>query len=422
VIEGRHFSYYLSFAIAVVAFYILASKTGRQESALSATILFSTQPLLFGHAFINPKDIPFMSFFLFTMALGITSIERIQSNHSSFRDYYLVLITTSILLGITISLRVIGGFAFLLLFIWGLSQCGRKYLWPSIVMIGVATLTLYASWPYLWSHPIQRLIESLNTTLNFPWENLVLYRGLVYPVDKLPWHYLPFITVVQLTETLLLLGVVGGLLVSASLIKDRLESVNVIYILYFLWIAVPYGFALLTGSTVYDNSRQFLFALPPIALFTVPAFKSIFELAKKKWIQVTFVVLMILPGLVGIIRLHPYEYIYYNSVVGGVQGAYRTYELDYWGTSYRYAMEYINKVAPQNAVVEVRGAWRSASAFARKDITVLNQGSQYPEGINPATFFIVTTRRNEDQYIFTEARTIAQIDIAGVPLSVVRKK
>jgi hypothetical protein len=245
---------------------------------------------------------------------------------------------------------------------------------------------------------------------------------LVYPVDKLPWHYLPFITVIQLTEPLLLLGTIGGLLVSASLVKNRLAGMNGVFIIYFLWIAVPYGFALITGSTVYDNSRQFLFALPPIALFTTPVFRKFFDLVNKRWLHAAFVVLMVFPSFLGIVRLHPYEYIYYNALVGGVQGAYRTYELDYWGTSYKEAMEYINNIAPKGAVVEVRGPWKSASAFSREDITVLKADANIPNGLEPASFFIVSTRRNEDQSTFTEAQVITQIEVVGVPLSVIKQK
>jgi 4-amino-4-deoxy-L-arabinose transferase-like glycosyltransferase len=421
-IEGLHFSYFVSFQLAVVAFYTLAKRIGGQSGALAASLLFASQPLLFGHAFINPKDIPFMSFFLITMSLGIISIDRIKSNQLKSKIDWVIVVATGVSLGLTSSLRVVGAFALFLLLLWGFYRCGREFLWPSITIIGVAALTVFASWPYLWAHPIRNLIESFNITLDFPWDNLVLYRGLVYPVDKLPWHYLPFITVIQLTEPLLLLGTIGGLLVIASVVKNRLAGVSDIFIIYFLWIAVPYGFALTTKSTVYDNSRQFLFALPPIALFAAPAFRKFFDLVKKQWLQVAFVVLMIFPSLFGIFRLHPYEYIYYNALVGGVQGAYRTYELDYWGTSYKEAMEYINNIAPEGTVVEVRGPWKSASAFARKDITVLKADTDYPGGLETPTFYIVSTRRNEDLSTFTEALVITKIEVAGIPLSVIKQK
>ena len=31
-----------------------------------------------------------------------------------------------------------------------------------------------------------------------------------------------------------------------------------------------------------------------------------------------------------LVRLHPYEYMFYNQLVGGLEGAARRYEMDYW--------------------------------------------------------------------------------------------
>jgi hypothetical protein len=55
---------------------------------------------------------------------------------------------------------------------------------------------------------------------------------------------------------------------------------------------------------------------------------------------------LVAPGVLGILTLHPYEYTYFNSLVGGTDGASRRYETDYWCTSYREAMELIGATAP----------------------------------------------------------------------------
>ncbi len=42
---------------------------------------------------------------------------------------------------------------------------------------------------------------------------------------------------------------------------------------------------------------------------------------KVKWrIWHCLIALVVLPGLIGIVRLHPYEYIYYNTFIGGEAG------------------------------------------------------------------------------------------------------
>jgi hypothetical protein len=60
-------------------------------------------------------------------------------------------------------------------------------------------------------------------------------------------------------------------------------------------------------------------------------------------------VICLLPSVFGIVSLHPYEYIYYNSFVGGVSGAEGRFETDYWAISFREAAEYVNENASPNA-------------------------------------------------------------------------
>ena len=71
------------------------------------------------------------------------------------------------------------------------------------------------------------------------------------------------------------------------------------------------------------------------------------------WAQYTLFAVTLLPGLVGIAQLRPYEYAYFNSFVGGVRGAADDYALEYWCTSYREAMAYVNQVARRRDTVLV---------------------------------------------------------------------
>ncbi len=69
--DGRHLTNYAMFLIGVLAFYLICRKFMAQTYAWITTILFATQPLLIGHAFINQKDIPFMTLFVASLAVGL---------------------------------------------------------------------------------------------------------------------------------------------------------------------------------------------------------------------------------------------------------------------------------------------------------------------------------------------------------------
>jgi hypothetical protein len=80
-IDAWHFMNFLSFQIAVFFLFVLCLRFTHKWGAFGATLLFSTQPLLWGHSFINPKDIPFMAAFLATIALGVQMADTMASDN-----------------------------------------------------------------------------------------------------------------------------------------------------------------------------------------------------------------------------------------------------------------------------------------------------------------------------------------------------
>lgn len=76
--DVRHMMNFASFLLGVNAFILLARRLMGRNSACLAALLFATQPLLFGHAFINQKDVPFMSFFSLTLALGLLAADALR--------------------------------------------------------------------------------------------------------------------------------------------------------------------------------------------------------------------------------------------------------------------------------------------------------------------------------------------------------
>jgi len=79
LIEAWHFMNFLSFLMGVFFFYRICSRYLSRGAALGATLLFNTQPLLWGHGWINPKDTPFMAFFLGSVALGLEMADSFES-------------------------------------------------------------------------------------------------------------------------------------------------------------------------------------------------------------------------------------------------------------------------------------------------------------------------------------------------------
>ena len=73
-----HFVYFLFFQIAILSIYFLAAKFVTEWIALLSAVIFGSQPLLFGHAFINSKDTPLMSLFLATVTVGFYMVDHLK--------------------------------------------------------------------------------------------------------------------------------------------------------------------------------------------------------------------------------------------------------------------------------------------------------------------------------------------------------
>src|SRR3990172_6675971 len=77
-VEVRHFLNYLTFLLAVWAcHHFVRGMLGRRAAYITA-ILMVGQPLYFGHAFINQKDMPFLAFFTASIAFGVSATRAIE--------------------------------------------------------------------------------------------------------------------------------------------------------------------------------------------------------------------------------------------------------------------------------------------------------------------------------------------------------
>jgi hypothetical protein len=129
---------------------------------------------------------------------------------------------------------------------------------------------------------------------------------------------------------------------------------------------------------------------------------------------------LIAPGIVAIVQLHPYEYAYYNSFVGGTDGAFRSYETDYWLTCYKEAVEQLNETtsAPINLFVK-REAYIAAT-YANNNINVRDlRGST--EQVQAGDYVLVNTRTNEDRSTFKDALIAIEIKRGDATFCIIRQ-
>lgn len=425
LINGWHWGEFIAFQISILSLYFLARKWMGGWAATGTALLFSTQPLLWGHAFINPKDIPFLAFFLASVTTGIYMIDALpapldQGSIPSPKSALRLFINPGVLaagfvLGFTTSIRVAGPYAGLIVLAYAFYRSWRKAVLLILPYTIIALLTTYLTWPYLWPDAVNRFIASMTLMSHFPRHGPVLFRGVLYPPGNLPRRFLPYLMSVQLTEVVPILFLCGSILSAWHLIKGRQVEPFAILL---LWFILPLFGIVVNKSVLYDNFRQELFLLPPVFISAGIALEVLFSKVKKVGIRVLLLAGLILPGIYADVQLHPYQYIYYNGFVGGVSGAFRNFDLDYWATSYREAALYLNQVAPVDATIVVSDPLPVFQDYARPDLKLVLLSNLKPDV--HYDFIVLNSRENKDTTICRSISPAKTISRGGAILTVIK--
>ncbi|NOT03285.1 MAG: hypothetical protein HOP27_01660 [Anaerolineales bacterium] len=422
-----HLVNFLTFQLGVYLLYRLAKKWMHPFAALASAALFAWQPLLWGHAFINPKDPPFLVFFLGAICFGFEMIDAItQSDPKGLRSnkHNLAekkplgsIFLAAFFLGIATSIRVLGPLAGILVGIYALGKFDKstaviliKYFAAYFVL---TILITFLTWPYLWTSPFQKFIEVFGFMSDNPTQLPVLFNGQVYKADELPRRYLPTLLGYTLTEPIWLLFIAG---VTIGFWKSNNKQ-RITLALALLWFIVPSAYVVFRKPPMYDGFRHFLFILPPVFIFAGFTFEKLFTAIKTQWIAIALTLALLAPGIFGALGLHPYEYAYYNSFTGGTSGAFRTYETEYWLTCYKEAVQGFNE---QNAQLFVKREPYIAEYYANGNITIHDYRAEFGN-IQSGDFVLINTRTNEDVNTFKDAPVILSVQRGGAVFCVIKQ-
>jgi hypothetical protein len=232
-----------------------------------------------------------------------------------------------------------------------------------------------------------------------------------------------------------------------------------------LWVGVLLARLLVPGAANFDAVRHFLEIFPPLAALAGSVFgwyrwrprplsggvlagasgagggdagrSAGGDAGGTRALVATL--LAVLPGLLAIAHLHPFEDAYWNLLIGGLPGAHARklpQSGEYWATSYRQGIEWLNRNAPQHAALAVPIAEQTVAIAApvrlRKDIELVRYAPAVPpfdpqrlphlvERAQHQPVFVMFIRRDEVGNELTRAcigglRPVARWSRDGVPL------
>jgi len=330
--------------------WLLARTLAGPRAGFLALVLLSAAPDWYGHMYFNPKDVPFAT----AMVWALYALVRLLGGLPRLRLG--ALLGFGLAAGLAMAIRVGGGVVFayagLLLVAWTVIAVRRRTPPPiaftagglgALGLVGAGTLAAgltLALWPWAQQDPVDNVLTALRTFSDFPFDTRFVYAGEVVSSADLPWHYLPVMLLVRLPEPVL----VGLALVPLFALRSERSAGNsaIVWAAVALAALVPVADFLLVRPTLYDGIRHLIFILPPLVVIAAGALDRAWSgLPGRLWEVAMALVLL---GWLGaqvqaLVRVHPYQYILYNGLAGGVPGANGRFELDYWGASVKEATE-----------------------------------------------------------------------------------
>lgn len=385
VYETRHVVNTLFGFVGFLAVWWLGEGLGGALAGLFAVLFLALTPAFYGHAFANPKDIPFASLFVLAAAAALHVSRRLPSPGKA------AVLATGVVIGLTSGVRVAGivlfGYTAVLwlgLRWWkrplsadapGASDSGSTEekdgaaggtgatsvanrsigdgRWArtalallAVVIVGWAVMV--ALWPYAQIDPVRNPFRAFKSFTRF-WEGMtVLYDGGLVRSSTVSRFSIPKLFALTLPETYFVAGLVGALhlvaLVRSAPLRATLPRLFPGLCVAAL-VVLPIAWAVVMHTPFYNGNRHLLFVVPPLAALCGVAVAGFLKGHAPRAARVVAATLLAATAAAtasDMVRLHPYQALYFNRLVaGGLAEASTRYETDYWCLTYKEGLEWI---------------------------------------------------------------------------------
>ena len=257
----RHVMNSLMGFIAILFAGLFAKNCKNWRTGVFVLVLLFISPRFLGHAFNNPKDIPFAA--LFMVSLYYIHKFILEYPKPSIK----VCVKLAIAIGLTIGVRV-GGillYAYFGLFLASyylvknkpkeyFSRTNIKILKRLIlcflcILIGSFLLTI-PLWPYIMESPISNTIQAFKDVSHYTVSIRQLFEGTMQWSNTLPWYYTPKFILMTLP-----IVVIIGFLIYPFIGGWKKENRFTTFIVYFACI-FPIFWIVYSNANVYGGWRQ----------------------------------------------------------------------------------------------------------------------------------------------------------------------
>ncbi|MBF0335115.1 MAG: glycosyltransferase family 39 protein [Alphaproteobacteria bacterium] len=422
--ETRHLLSALAGLAGIAATWRIGARLAGERAGFLAAAILSLSGVWWGGMFNHTKDVPFASAVAWTTWAVLRMLPELPRPRLS----------SGLLFGLFAGLAVGVRFGVVMSLVW-LAAPVAIHLWrtgrPAIaardaglivarlvpgLILFLALMALF--WPWSVRAP-GNIFEAVATFSKFPYPITTIMNGVKYLATEVPRAYLLIYLLIKLP----LYYHLGLLLGLAALARRGWAPVSPAVVTVVLAAAVPVAYAVAADAPLYNGIRHFLFVLPPLAALGALGFEHVWRLVeqggRRRGAILAAALGVTAAGHVGmLIALHPNQYVYYNPLIGGLAGADRRWEMDYWSNSLREAsLLLVDKLAAE--APERTAPWGVGVCAGTLQVTTyaptrLVRDDNWPN----VDFFLSSTQVDCDRII--DAPVIVEIRRMGVLLAVVK--
>jgi len=307
----------------------------------------------------------------------------------------------------------------------------RTFIWRSLVRLVPALALAYGimivTWPWSALSPLNP-IRGLFSFAEFHYNIRTVLDGTVYRMATIPRIYVPVYILIKL-PLLMLAGAALAMIFAAlpklanGVIAYRARrEIGVVAVAALF----PVLCEVILHGPAFCGLRHFLFVLPPLAILAGVGLDSLLKRVSGIRLLAPVALAVVLVGFswnaITLYRLHPYEYLVFNPLVGGLEGASRRYATDYWFTIMPEAVDGLEAYLARTEPAESRDPNHSYSvAICGERASFLKKAKphlHWAEVWETADFFIAPTHMNCDRD--SQGKIVATVRRLGVPLGYVK--
>jgi hypothetical protein len=400
------FVFLLFWSASICFFYLVQKLWSNQTVSLISYLLFISNPRFFGESFYNEKDICFLSLIIISLYTLYLLIEK-----PSLKTAFWFSIFIALAIGTRVIAVIIIPLALVALVLHYLFINKEKIFQSLILLLATIPLVVYLIWPFLWEHPIDNFMYAWSISKNYTkWTGIIPFNGTIYhiPPDNIPKEYLTVWMAISQPIINILLFIAGTIFLFINTLKSKLKfftsTKNIFIAICFLLWFLPVVAAVISHPIMFNGWRHTYFLLVPIFCLIAYGINNLYHLKTKKiFIGITLVALSY--NMYNLFSLHPHQYTYFNFLAG--ENPQEKYEIDYWGLSYKQAMEHIAKT-DTSKILYFASSFSWASRYTNG---LKNEDKQRFYQTEPqfANYYITTWDQNVDvNYCKNEVFTIKQ--------------